>query len=339
VSAAGARSWLVIGGGRFVGRHLVDAALARGDAVTVFNRGLARSDWPAGVRVLTGDRQGDLGALAGGRWDAVIDTCAYRPAEVSRLAQALGERVQAYLLVSSISVYASFAQPNDETSPLAAIDDADTPTVDARSYGPLKALCEAALVQAVGAEQALVLRPGLIVGPHDPTERFTYWPVRIARAGAGEPVLVPGGPGDPVQFIDARDLAAFALDALHAGRRGVFNLTSPPQRWGEVLAAIARTAGTAPRWAWADAQQLAALGLAPWSDLPVWLPPQGDTAGMAHTAVQKALAAGLRLRALDETVADTLAWHAALPEAQRGFTKAGLTPEREAAALAALAKP
>lgn len=328
------KHWLVIGGGRFVGRHLVDAALARGDAVTVFNRGQARAEWPPGVQVLQGDRNGDLAPLAGGRWDAVVDTCAFRPAEVERLAEALHGRVGAYLLVSSISVYASFAQANHEGSPLGRIDDVDTELIDARSYGPLKALCEAALRQRFGDEATLILRPGLIVGPHDPTQRFTYWPARIARAADGEPVLVPGAPHDPVQFIDARDLAAFALDALHAGQRGVFNVTSPPRAWGEVLDTCAHVVGCHPRWVWADARRLAELRLQPWSDLPVWLPPEGDTAGMAHTSVQAALAAGLRLRPLQETVADTLAWFATLPAEQRAFSRAGLTPEREAAALA-----
>jgi 2'-hydroxyisoflavone reductase len=328
------KHWLVIGGGRFVGRHLVDAALARGDAVTVFNRGQARSEWPPGVRVLQGDRNGDLTALAGGRWDAVIDTCAYRPAEVERLADALHGRVGAYLLVSSISVYASFALPNDESSPLGRIDDVDTELIDARTYGPLKALCEATLRRRFGDEATLILRPGLIVGPHDPTQRFTYWPARIARAADGDPVLVPGAPHDAVQFIDARDLADFALDALRGRQRGVFNVTSPPRAWGEVLDTCAHVAGRRPRWVWADAKRLAELQLQPWSDLPVWLPPEGDTAGMAQTSVQAALAAGLRLRPLQETVADTLAWFAALPAEERAFSRAGLTPEREAAALA-----
>jgi 2'-hydroxyisoflavone reductase len=328
------KHWLVIGGGRFVGRHLVDAALARGDAVTVFNRGLARSTWPEGVRVVNGDRNADLALLDAGRWDAVIDTCAYRPAEVERLADALQGRVDAYLLVSSISVYASFAQPNDEASPLGQLDGPDTAAIDARNYGPLKALCEAALRERFGDQRTLILRPGLIVGPHDPTQRFTYWPARIARAADGESVLVPGAPDDPVQFIDARDLAVFALNALRAGRRGVFNLTSPPRRWGEVLDTCAAVAGRRPRWTWTSAQRLAELQLQPWSDLPVWLPPEGDTAGMARTSVQAALAAGLSLRPLCETVADTLAWQAALPPEEQTFSRAGLTPEREAEALA-----
>jgi 2'-hydroxyisoflavone reductase len=328
------RHWLVIGGGRFVGRHLVDAALARGDEVTVFNRGLARAEWPQGVRVLQGDRNGDLGALAVGHWDAVIDTCAYWPAEVERLADALQGRVGACLLVSSISVYAGFAQPNDETSLLGRIDDPHTEVIDARSYGPLKALCEAAARERFGDVGTLILRPGLIVGPHDPTQRFTYWPARIAAAADGEAVLVPGAPLDAVQFIDARDLAAFALDALHAGHRGIFNVTSPPRAWGEVLDTCAQVAARRPRWVWAPAQRLAELQLQPWSDLPVWLPPEGDTAGMAHTSVEAALAAGLRVRPLQETVADTLAWYAVLPAEDRAFTRAGLTPQREAAALA-----
>jgi 2'-hydroxyisoflavone reductase len=330
---------LVIGGTRFLGRHLVDAALAAGHAVTVFNRGRSGLP-PAGVELRTGDRRASLAALDDGRWDAVVDTCGYLPAEVAAMARALAGRVGAYAFVSSVSVYAGHATPNDEDAPRGVIDDPATEVVDGRSYGPLKALCEDALCEALPA-QALVLRPGLIVGPHDPTQRFTYWPARLARARDGEAVLAPGAASAPIQCIDARDLAAFVLRALADGRRGAFNLTSPPGRWTmeDLLQACADAAGVRPQWHWAPMDRLTTLGLQPWTDLPLALPDDAEHAGFHRVPVQRALDAGLALRPLAQTVADTLAWWRALPAAAQAFERAGLTPVREAEALAALATP
>lgn len=330
---------LVIGGSQFVGFHLVAAALARGHEVTVFNRGKTASAAPSGVRHIVGDRRGDLGALRAGRWDAVVDSCAYVPREVALMADALHGAVGRYLFVSSVSVYASFELPNHESSATGTIEDPDTEVVDGRTYGPLKALCEQALVQRFGPDLSLIVRPGLVVGPNDPTQRFTYWPARIARAVDDEAVLVPGAPDEPAQFIDARDLAAFMLDGLEAGRQGTFNAVSPPGLWtlGEVFETCARVAGCRPRWAWADADTVDRLGLKPWNDLPLWMPPEGAYAKFASTDVSAALSAGLSNRPLEQTVADTLAWYRGLPAEAQLFTKAGLTPEREDAALAALA--
>ena len=325
---------LVIGGSQFVGRHLVDAAAARGDGVTVFNRGRARTRWPDGVEQRLGDRKGDLSALDGGDWDAVVDTCGYLPRDVSRMAEALHGKVGRYVFVSSVSVYAGFEQPNREDSALGTIDDADTEVVDGRTYGPLKALCEAAVTARFG-DRALLLRPGLIVGPHDPTQRFTYWPARAARAADGEAVLAPGAAGDGLQFIDVRDLVDFVLDAIDAERSGAFNLTSPPRLHtvGGLLDACAAAAGTRPAWHWADAAALERCGLKAWSDLPVWLPATGEHAAFALTDTRAAEAAGLRIRALFATVADTLAWYRSLAPEQQVFDKAGLSAEREAEAL------
>ncbi len=328
---------LVIGGGRFVGRHLVEAALARGHEVTVFNRGLSAPP-PPGVTALAGDRRQDLSALRGGRWDAAVDTCGYLPREVAAMAAALDAAVGRYLFVSSVSVYASFASPNDESSATGTIEDPDTEVVDGRTYGPLKALCEQALLSRLGAARSTIVRPGLVVGPLDPTQRFTYWPARIARATGGEPVLMPGDPGDAVQFIDARDLAAFMLGLLEAGRGGIFNAASPPGQWcfGDVVEACTAVSGRRLRRVWADAPTIERLGLKAWVDLPLWLPPQGAYAAFMRSDVSAALSAGLQIRPLGGTVADTLAWHRALPPAEQAFTLAGLTPERESDALQAL---
>lgn len=329
---------LIIGGTQFVGRHFVELALARGHTLTLFNRGKTAQVPVPGVTHLRGDRKADLSALASGHWDAVLDTCGYLPGDVARMADVLRGRVGRYVFVSSISVYADFTTPNPEGSPVGKIDDPETTVVDGRSYGPLKASCEVALQQRFEPAKVLMVRPGLIVGPHDPTQRFTYWPARIARAADEEPVLVPGCAAEPTQFIDVRDLCGFVLDGIERGRAGCFNVVSPPGQWtlGELFNTCAQVAGCRPRWVWADTRAVERLGLAPWSDLPVWAPAEGDELAFARTDVTAALAAGLCIRPLRQTVADTLAWYRVLPPAEQVFTKAGLSPEREAAALATL---
>jgi len=337
---------LIIGGTRFLGRHLVDAALARGDSVTLFNRGQSAAQPPAGVQWLQGDRAGDLAVLQQGPgWDAAIDTCGYLPADTGRLARALAPRVGRLVFISSVSAYAGMATPNDEGAPLASFgagDDPGTSTVDGRSYGPLKALCEAAVVQALGAGRSLLLRPGLIVGPHDPTGRFPWWPARLARAAAdGRPVLAPGTPGRHLQLIDARDLAAWTLALLDQGAAGAFNAVSPPGAitWGSLLAACAAAAGAQPTLRWVDDGLLLAQGVGPWMELPLWIPASGpdaaDSAAFMAVPTQRAQASGLRCRPIGDTVADTLAWWRALPAQRQVFAATGLAPAREAAVLAA----
>lgn len=328
---------LILGGTRFVGRHLVDTLLARGHDLTLFNRGQS-GPAPAGVALRTGDRRGDLSALAQGEWDWVLDCCGYLPREVAASADCLRGRIGRYLFISSISVYADFQQPPEEDAPLARLADPQTEQVDGQSYGGLKALCEAALQQRLGAA-ALALRPGLIVGPLDPTQRFSYWPARLARARAGEPILAPGRPDAPVQWIDARDLADFIAQLIESGRPTppALNVVGPSQPLGELLAACAAAAGLdQPRWRWAAMPRLEALGLQAWSDLPLALPDTPAWAGFARVDARAARALGLRCRPTAQTVADTLTWWRGLPAEQQLFTRAGLSPEREAAALAAL---
>lgn len=336
-----AMNLLIIGGTRFLGRHLVEAALARGDQVTLFNRGQTSADVPAGVQWIQGDRKGDLASLVTGRWDAVIDTCGYLPADVGRMAQALAGKVGCYAFISSVSAYASSARPNAEDGLLGRIDDAGTDVVDGRTYGPLKALCEAVVQQALGPARSLLIRPGLIVGPHDPTGRFTWWPARLARAARdGQPVLVPGAPARPLQFIDARDLAAWTLHLLDQGAQGAFNAVAPPgfTTWGALIDVCARVAGVEPALRWLPDARLLATDVQPWSDLPLWLPVDGPDAGehasFMAVPVAKALATGLAIRPLEQTVADTLAWWQSQPAALQVFNTTGLSPEREAALLA-----
>ena len=198
----------------------------------------------------------------------------------------------------------------------------------------MKALCEQA-VTARFADRALLIRPGLIVGPHDPTQRFTYWPARVARAADAEPVLVHVAVGDSVQFIDARDLAAFVLRASDDGSQGPFNLVSAPRAltMSAVLEACAAAAGTRPRWQWTNAKDVERCGLKAWSDLPLWLPADGDHAAFGLTETCAATAAGLTIRPLAQTVAETLAWYRSLPLDRQAFTKARMSSEREALAL------
>lgn len=323
---------LVLGGTVFLGRHVVEAALAEGHQVTIFTRGRTNPDLFPQVERLRGDRDGDLGALTGREWDRVVDTSGYVPRVVRQSAELLRDAVGRYVLVSSVSVYADLARPPDETSAVAELDDPRSEDVE-RDYGALKAACER-LVEEVYGERATIVRPGLIVGPHDPSGRFTYWPRRIA---AGGDVLAPGRPHAPVQVIDARDLAAW-LVRLDAG--GVYNVTGRPGAltFGELLEACRAVAGSDAQLVWAADDRLIAAGVEPWTELPLWLP--GDEhAGLQRTNVSRALAAGLRLRPIEETIRDTLAWDAAVdaepPRQDDGrYRPRTLSREREAELLA-----
>lgn len=335
---------LVLGGTGFLGPHFVEAAHARGHVLTLFNRGRsnpARFDGTplADIEQLRGDRKDDLSALGGDRrWDAVLDTSAYFPADVALSAGLLADRVGHYQVISSISVYARNDIANDEDSPLATLTDPDTRTIDGATYGGLKAACERA-AQAALPGRTSVVRPGLIVGPGDTSDRFTYWPARADRGGE---IAAPGEPGDPVQYIDVRDLAAFLLQLIERQTTGVFNADAPPGAldMGRLLDScvrIAREAGGASdaRLTWLPAGFLEAQGVRAWSDMPAWISPVGDYAGFGRTRVARAVAAGLDHRPIDVTVRDTLAWWRAQPGERRAALKAGLTAKREADLLAA----
>lgn len=331
---------LILGGTRFIGLHMTELALSRGHAVTFFNRGRTNTDRFPQVERLRGDRNGDLQALANRDWDAVIDNSGYVPRQVREAAKLLEPRVKRYLFISSVSVYAGFAKPNDESSAVGKLEDPATEKVDGATYGPLKAACEGAAEAVYGAARTSVIRPGLIVGPDDNTDRFTYWPARAARGGR---ILAPGDPRDPIQIIDVRDLAAFTLRLIEDDVGGVFNVLSPPGRFSignlveESIAAATELARPTnpPLAAWVPAATLAAQQVAPWSDMPVWVPSSGEEAGFAATSAERALRAGLSIRPMRDTVRDTLAWHLSRPEAERATLKAGIDPVREAAVLSA----
>ena len=334
-------SILVLGGTRFIGVEMTELALKRGHKVTFFNRGRTNADLFPDIERITGDRNGDIDGLKGRRWDAVIDNSGYFPRAVKLTAELLAPSVSQYLFVSSISVYPDFKAPRDETSAVGRLADETVEKVDNDTYGPLKALSEKA-AEAAMPGRVTVLRPGLIVGPHDSTDRFTYWPARAARGGN---MLAPGKPSDGIQVIDGRDLATFALDALEKKTMGTFNLVSPPGLFtiGDVVNESIRAARELvkptppPRAVWAPAAFLAAQKVEGWSDMPVWVDAKGDEAAFAGTSAARAIKAGLKITPMRKTCHDTLAWHLMRPAAEQEKLKSGIAPEREKEVLAALA--
>jgi 2'-hydroxyisoflavone reductase len=316
---------LVLGGTKFLGRAAVAAALARGHEVTLFNRGETNPELFPEAEKLRGDRTAGLDELRGREWDAVLDPSGYVPAVVRASAGLLAGAAGHYLFVSSISVYASLAAPNDEDSPLAELGDLpeDRLTEDYSNYGPLKVLCETAVAESFGEEHAIV-RPGLIVGAHDPTGRFTYWSHRVARGGE---VLAPAPPERKVQFVDVRDLGAWLVDLSEQRATGSYNATHPGRTWGEVLETCREVAGSDAAFTWVPDSFLAEREVGEWMELPMWVH-DSEEAGIHEAEVSRAIAAGLTFRPLEETVRDTL-------ELAQTTDEAGLTPEREAALLAA----
>ncbi len=325
---------LVLGGTRFLGPHTVKYALTRGHEVTLFNRGRSNPHFFPDLVKLKGDRNGDLASLETGEWDAVIDTSGYVPRVVDLSAELLKDRVQQYVFISTISVYADFNEIGlNENSKVAVIDDPTTETVDAETYGALKALCEQAAERSMPGRTWNV-RPGLIVGPLDRTDRFTYWPVRVKRGGE---VLAPQGPDEQVQIIDVRDLAEFLIHGVERNATGVMNAVSPPGQMamGEMLDACRRVSGSDASFTWAASDFLAEHDVNAWSDMPCWIPTDME-AGVGTVNVDRALAAGLTFRPIAETVRDTLDWWASEPKERRnGEMRAGLTAERESEVLKA----
>jgi 2'-hydroxyisoflavone reductase len=308
---------LVIGGGRFAGRHFVELAAGK-HQVTVFNRGKTSLPAPAGVAEITGDRETDLHLVADQGWDAVVDMCGYVPRVVNIATDALAS-AKTYLFISTISVYADSAERIDEGSPRETLADPTTETVDGETYGGLKALCEDVVTEAFG-ERALIVRPGMIVGPLDPTDRLTWW---VARAEEGGRMPAIGSLDSPMQYIDARDLAAWMLHALENGISGTFNLTGRPTTLGATLGA----AGDA-EVVYVTRSQAETRGVEP--SAFAWSVPE-DRGTLWDVDISRALAAGLQLRPIEETARDTVAWH----RTREGHEwKAGLSPEQEARLLA-----
>ncbi|MBK7404833.1 MAG: NAD-dependent epimerase/dehydratase family protein [Phycisphaerales bacterium] len=350
---------LILGGTGFLGPHCVEACRARGHALTLFNRGrtenvtghkfegedgieirhgnrdplkLAADDQPEGP-----DNPKGLASLAEGEWDGVIDTSGYWPRIVGASAELLAPRVQQYLFISTVSVYASNEEVGaDVTAPLGTMAD---PTVEEfgqqfENYGPAKVLCEQACEKALPG-RVTVLRPGLIVGPGDTTGRFTSWPVRVAKGGE---VLAPGTPSDPIQLIDVRDLAAWVVHCLEQKVMGTYDAVGPLDgelNMGGVLEGCKTAAASDATFTWADADFLDAHGVSAWGDMPLWVPPRGDSAGFHRRNVKRSYEAGMKLRSVDETAKATLDWYNELPADSRFKRLAGIDAEREAEVLKA----
>lgn len=321
---------LILGGTQFLGRVLVETALQQGHEVTIFHRGQTNPNLFPQVESLYGDRRaGELAALRGQTWDAVIDTSGYEPGVVRATARLLRNAVRLYAFISTISVYHALPEKGmDENAALAQLpDDADPDAhVTMETYGAQKALCE----QAAEAEmpgRVLNIRSGLIVGPYDPTDRFTYWPWRVAQGGL---VLAPGRPETGVQFIDVRDLSEWTLRMVVAQQAGVYNATGPvePLPMGSLLEACKQVSGSDARFAWIDEAALLEHGVQPWSELPLWLPESNrENAGLTAVSIERALVAGLSFRPLADTIQATLNWAATRPEDHSW--RAGLPRERE----------
>lgn len=324
---------LLLGGPKFLGYHLIEAALANGHTLTLFNRGQTNPDRFPQVEKLRGDRDGGLDTLRGRTWDVVFDTCGYLPRLVGDSSRLLQDSAEHYTFISSISVYAHLPQVGmDETAPVGTLADESVEQITGETYGPLKALCEQA-VERYFPQRALHVRAGLIVGPHDPTDRFTYWPVRVARGGEA---LAPVRPDYLTQFIDARDLAEWVIRMAEARHAGTFNATGPhqPMPMGELLEAARRVSASNASFTWVSEAFLADQKVAPWSELPLWIPDSDpDAAGFNTVSCARALAAGLHYRPLEDTIRDTLTWVKTRP-AEHAW-RAGLSPEREAELLAA----
>ena len=330
-------SILILGGTGFIGPNQVRYAVARGHKVTVFNRGKTNpGTLPAGVEQLVGDRNDNLEALKGRKWDAVIDNPTTLPRWVRTAGEVLKGNANQYLYISSLSAYSDNSKPGmDETAATATLTDPTVEQVTGETYGGLKALSEKEAEKAFPGKTTVV-RPGLIVGPGDNTDRFTYWPVRIARGGE---VLAPGNPTDNVQIIDARDLGEWTIRLLEQKSYGVFNAIGPisPLSIAEMLYGIRGVvSGSTPvSFTWVPASFLEEQKVAPWSDMPVWIPAEGEYAGFGRRSNARAVAAGLTFRPLADTAKATLEFHESRSAERKAKLRAGLTPEREKEVLAA----
>ncbi|RXJ00914.1 NAD-dependent epimerase/dehydratase family protein [Anaerobacillus alkaliphilus] len=320
---------LVIGGTRFIGIHIVDELLRKKHKVTLFNRGKTNADYFPTVERIVGNRDDDLSMLTNNHWDAVIDTCGYVPRIVQKSATTLAPVSDMYVFVSSISVYRDFSQLNiDEQAEVTVLENSNTEEVTGETYGPLKALCEQEVEKAFPG-RALIVRPGLIVGPYDSTDRFTYWPMRVARGGE---VLAPGSKNAPVQFIDARDLAAYIVSGIEQKVTGIYNVTGPKETltFEGFLSTCRSVLNDDVSFTWVDDQFLAKNEVGHWIEMPLYIPEA--MSGMLAANIDKALSTGLSFTSLEKTIQDTYQWDVErnIPVSDR---KAGLAAEKEAVVL------
>lgn len=328
---------LVLGGTGFLGPHTVQYAIDRGHEVTLFNRGRSKENLFPQLEKLVGNRDPEidagLSALEGRQWDCVIDTSSYVPRIAGASAELLKDQCEQYLMISTISVYSGFSQVGmNETAPVGTLEDPTVETVDGATYGPLKAYSEQAVTQHFG-NRSTILRPGLIVGPRDRTDRYTYWPV---RASMGGDMLCPGNGSDLIQYIDVRDLAEFIVHCLEQKTMGTYNTISDSkaETMQDLVNTCVEVSGAETNPVWADTDFLTEQGVRPWADMPVWVPNAGEMAGLSQIDVSRAFAAGMTIRDRKETALDTLNWFKTLPEERQKTLRAGIKLEREQEVLA-----
>jgi 2'-hydroxyisoflavone reductase len=322
---------LLIGGTMFVGKHCVEVALRNGHEVTLFNRGKHGAELFPGVERIVGDRGTDLDLLKGRKWDAVIDTCGYVPRIVKASAEALKDAVDHYTFVSTISVYSDMATPNqDESGPLGTLEDETVEQVTGETYGPLKVLCEKAVEEALPG-RTLITRPTLIVGPDDPTDRFTYWPVRFATGGR---VLLPDRREQPAQIIDVRDLAEWTVALVEKRVTGIYNGAGPGKQltMGAIYDGCLKVINPKAVPVYASEEFLLENEVSEWGEFPLWLSAKSNSDGMESVNIQRSIDSGLKFRSLDQTLIDTLEYHRSRGTAYE--FRAGLKPDREAELLA-----
>ncbi len=322
---------LIVGGTRFLGRYLVEAAQKHGHSLALFNRGQSNPELFSDIETFHGDRDGGLGILGERRWDAVIDTCGYFPRIVQQSADFFKDRTGHYTFISSISVYKDLSRPGfNEKAPLATIDDTSKEEITGETYGPYKVICENN-IQGAFPDRALIIRPGLIVGPHDFSDRFTYWVTRCAEGGD---ILVPKPEDRELQCIDVRDLSEWTISMVENNAKGAYNATGPDYTLTmKKLIGVCRTVtGARSETYWVDGQFLLDHDVAPWTELPLWIAEE-KSAGMLDADISKALKTGLKFRTMVETVRDTYEWARTLPADYK--PKAGLDPDKEKRVLEA----
>jgi 2'-hydroxyisoflavone reductase len=333
--SSAAKRILVLGGTGFAGPPIVRSAIERGHTVTLFNRGKTNPGLFPNVETILGDRMTQLDMLRGRNWDAVVDTWAQGPTLVGRAAELLRDQVGQYVFLSTISVYKLTRGPLDEGSPTLTlplgVTVADIKKVDETTYGPVKVLAEQAAEAAMPGRSTSV-RSGLIVGPGDPTDRFTYWPLRIARGGE---MIAPGAPDDPMQFIDVRDLGAWMVRTIEDRTVGVYDAVGPDTPlFGAVLDACKRGTGSDVRFSWIDEAWLDKNDLGGWESFPAHVSANDAESGFARVSAARAIAKGLRFRPVEESARDSLAWWNAQSEERRAKKRPGISPDREAEILA-----
>ena len=300
---------LIIGGTKFLGKHIVLSALKNNHEVTLFHRGETNPEMFSECEKIFGDRNCDIEKLQNRKWDAVIDTSAYYPKQISKLMKIISENTNHYTLISSVSVYDNFSEENiEEDYPVGKIENELTEEITGETYGPLKALCEK-VVQNQMEKNSLIVRPGLIVGPDDPTDRFTYWPIMFSQA---DELLMTNRVDDLMQFIDVRDLAEWIVHAIENNITGIFNVTGPkkPLSVGTFLDICKTTFNFDGKLHLADDEFLIENDISPWTDLPVWVPEEGESIGYSKISIQKALDNGLKFRPLEETLLSITEWFA-----------------------------